>query len=259
MDVTLNGAKIYYTIDVLGGINITESMVVSWIVMLIIVVFCKVLTHNLKVRPESKRQLIAEFLVEKATNLVVSNMGESFRNFTPFITAIMSLSCLSSLSSLFGFYSPTADINIIAGWSIVVFVLITYYKMRAGIGNYLIGFTKPIFILTPFNIISEIATPVSMTFRHFGNIVSGMVINTLIYAALASFSNVLFRWLPGFLGSFPFLQIGIPVVFSLYFDIFSSLLQAYIFAMLTMLYISNAAEDNPPKEKKKKKKKEAKA
>ena len=63
MDVTLNGAKIYYTIDVLGGINITESMVVSWIVMLIIVVFCKVLTHNLKVRPESKRQLIAEFLL----------------------------------------------------------------------------------------------------------------------------------------------------------------------------------------------------
>lgn len=258
MEVTLNGAKIYYTLDILGGINITESMVVSWVVMAIIVILCMVLTHNMKVRPESKRQLIAEFLVEKATNLVVSNMGESFRNFTPFITALMALSCLSSLSSLFGCYPPTADLNIIAGWSIVVFVLITYYKMRSGIGNYLIGFTKPIFILTPFNIISEIATPVSMTFRHFGNIVSGMVIDTLIYAAMASFSNILFRWLPGFLGSFPYLQVGIPVVFSLYFDIFSALLQAYIFAMLTMLYISNAAEDNPPKQKKKKKK-EAKA
>lgn len=257
MEVTLNGAKIYYTIDILGGINITESMVVSWIVMIIIAVLCKVLTHNLKVRPESRRQLIAEFLVEKATNLVVGNMGEAFRNFAPFISALMALSCLSSLSSLFGFYPPTADLNIIAGWSVVVFLLITYYKMRAGLGNYLKGFTKPIFILTPFNIISEIATPVSMTFRHFGNIVSGMVIDTLIYAAMATFSNVLFRWLPGVLGSFPYLQIGIPVVFSLYFDIFSALLQAYIFAMLTMLYISNAAEDNPPKIKNKKKKAKA--
>lgn len=252
MNVSLNGAKIYYTIDVLGGINITESMIVSWIVMIVIAVLCKLLTHNLKIRPVSKRQLAAEFLVEKATNLVVSNMGESFRNFTPFITALMALSCLCSLSSLLGFYPPTADLNIIAGWSIVVFLVITYYKMRAGIGNYLIGFTKPIFILTPFNIISEIATPISMTFRHFGNIVSGMVIDTLIYAAMATFSNALFRWLPGFIAEFPFFQIGIPVVFSLYFDIFSALLQAYIFAMLTMLYISNAAEDNPPKQKKEK-------
>ena len=110
-------------------------------------------------------------------------------------------------------------------------------------GGYLKSFTQPIFVLTPFNIISELATPVSMMFRHFGNICSGSVIMTLVYAALSTLSAVLFRWLPGALAQFPFFQIGIPVVFSLYLDIFGSLLQAFIFAMLTMMYISSAAED----------------
>lgn len=252
MEVTIQGAKVYGTIPILGGIPITETMVVSWVVIVVLAVVCKVLTHNLQVRPTSKRQLVAEFLVEKATGLVTGNMGESFREFTPFITALMSLSCFSSLSSLFGCYPPTADVNNIAGWAIVVFFMITFYKLRGGFLNYLKGFTQPVFILTPFNIISEVATPISMTFRHFGNIVSGMVISTLIYAALTTFSGMIFKFLPGALASFPFLTVGIPVVFSLYFDIFSALLQAYIFAMLTMLYVSGAAEDNPPKSRRKK-------
>ena len=80
-----------------------------------------------------------------------------------------------------------------------------------------------------------------MAFRHFGNIVSGVVISTLVYAALASASTLLFGWLPGILGKIPFLQVGIPAVLSVYFDLFSSCMQAFIFSMLTMLYIANAA------------------
>jgi F-type H+-transporting ATPase subunit a len=203
-----------------------------------------VLTHNLKVRPESKRQIIAEFIVDKVTSLVKENMGEKFLGFAPFIAAILALSAFSSLLSIFGLYSPTADLNTILGWSLLVFVLITYYKLKGGVFNYLKGFTKPIFILTPFNIISEVATPVSMTFRHFGNVASGSVVMTLIYAALASFSTLVLKWLPGVLSQFPLFQIGIPVVFSAYFDIFGGCLQAFIFAMLTMLYIASAAEDD---------------
>ena len=202
------------------------------------------LTHNLKVRPESKRQIIAEFIVDKVTSLVKENMGEKFLGFAPFIAAILALSAFSSLLSIFGLYSPTADLNTILGWSLLVFVLITYYKLKGGVFNYLKGFTKPIFILTPFNIISEVATPVSMTFRHFGNVASGSVVMTLIYAALASFSTLVLKWLPGVLSQFPLFQIGIPVVFSAYFDIFGGCLQAFIFAMLTMLYIASAAEDD---------------
>lgn len=241
--LSITGAKIYFEIPVFGGIPITEAQVNSWIVIVAVAVLCKVLTHKMKVRPETRRQIIAEFIVEKATDFVESNMGAQFRGFAPFIAALMALSGFSSLLSIFGMYSPTADLNTIAGWAILVFVLITYYKLKGGLGGYLKSFTQPIFILTPFNIISELATPVSMMFRHFGNICSGSVIMTLVYAALSVLSTAVFGWLPGVLGRFPFFQVGIPVVFSMYFDIFGSLLQAFIFAMLTMMYISSAAED----------------
>lgn len=116
------------------------------------------------------------------------------------------------------------------------------------VGGYLKGFTQPIFVLTPFNILSELATPISMAFRHFGNIVSGSVITALVYAALATASHALFAWLPGaageLLGSIPILQVGVPAVLSVYFDLFSSFMQAFIFCMLTTLYIANAADDS---------------
>lgn len=166
-------------------------------------------------------------------------MGERFMGFAPFIAAILGLSALSSLSSLLGLYPPTSDINIVAGWAILVFILITHYKLKGGLGNYLKGYTEPIAVFTPINIISEVATPVSMTFRHFGNVLSGSVISVLVAAALQGLTSLLLGWLPGLLGEIPFLQIGIPAVLSLYFDIFSGCLQAFIFSMLTMLYIAN--------------------
>ena len=90
------------------------------------------------------------------------------------------------------------------------------------------------------NLISEVATPVSMAFRHYGNILSGSIISVLIGAAFQGLSALVLGWLPGVLGEFPFLQIGIPAVLSLYFDVVSGVLQAYIFATLTMLYVSSA-------------------
>ncbi len=246
----ITGAKIYCEIPLIPGapfgldkLIISEAQVNSWIVILLVTILCIVLTRGMKVRPASRRQIIAEFLVEKASNFVRENMGESFASFAPFIAALMALSAFSSLMSIFRLYAPTSDLNTIAGWAILVFFMITYYKIKGGLGGYLKSFTQPIFILTPFNIIGELATPISMMFRHFGNIVSGSVIMTLIYAALSVLSAAVFGWLPGFLGQFPFFQVGIPVVLSAYFDIFSGLLQAFIFAMLTMMYVSSAAED----------------
>ena len=90
------------------------------------------------------------------------------------------------------------------------------------------------------DIINEIATPVSMTFRHYGNIISGVVVSVLVGAGLQGLSSLLLGSLPGLLGEIPFLQVGIPAVLSVYFDIFSGCLQAYIFAMLTMMYVSGA-------------------
>ena len=121
----------------------------------------------------------------------------------------------------------------------LVFVLITYYKCKCGPLHYLKSFAEPVPLLAPLNIISEVATPLSMAFRHYGNILSGTVISVLVGAGLQGLSSLVLGWLPGVLGDIPFLRIGLPAVLSVYFDVFSGCLQAYIFAMLTMLYVSN--------------------
>lgn len=242
MDISINGARVWFEIPLFGGIPVTATQINSILVILAIAAICIWLTHDLKVRPTSKRQIVAEWLVEKATGLVSANMGEAFLSFTPFIAAILSLSACSSLLALLGMYAPTADLNTVLGWALLVFAMITYYKIKVnGFGGYLKSFTGPVVVFTPFNILGEVATPVSMAFRHFGNVVSGSVISALLYAALAGLSNVLFGWLPGLLGKIPYLQVGIPAVLSIYFDLFSSCIQAFIFAMLTMLYIASAA------------------
>ena len=251
MNIDITGARIFCTFPfkfpVLGQFSLTETLVVSWIVMLLITGLCIFLTRDLKVENISKRQALAEFIVEKADGFVIGNMGEKFRYMIPFVSALFATSVISNLISLVGLRSPTADLSTEAAWAIVVFVMITHQKIRAnGFGGYLKGFTTPIAVMTPFNILSEIATPISMACRHFGNILSGVVINALIYAALALASSRLLGLIPGVVGAvlskIPILDVGIPAVMSVYFDWFSGVMQAFIFCMLTTMYIANAAE-----------------
>ncbi len=252
MNFDISGAAIYFRIPtgipILGDILITETLVVSWIVMALITGLCIWLTRGLKVENISKKQAFAEMLVEMATNLVRNNTGGTrFDKLIPFVAALFATSVVSNLISLIGLRSPTADLSTEAAWAVVVFIMITANKVKAGgLLGYLKGFTTPIPIMTPFNILSELATPVSMACRHFGNILSGIVINGLIYAALAVASSALFGLLPGALGDLlsqiPFLDVGIPAILSVYFDWFSGVMQAFIFSMLTIMYIANAAE-----------------
>ena len=243
--VSITGAMIFFTVDMpIQAWPVTEAQVNSLAVMLSMLGLCLYLTHGLQVVPGSKRQLIAEWIVEKVTNLVQNRMGERFMGFVPFIAAILGLSALSSLSSLLGLFPPTSDLNIVAGWAILVFILITYYKLT------------PVPLFAPMNVLGEVATPVSMSFRHYGNVLSGVIISALVGTALKGLSNMLLGWLPGVLGQFPFLQIGLPAILSLYFDIFSGCMQAFIFAMLTMLNIALGfpEEDYERRQAKKRKK-----
>lgn len=238
--IVIEGARIFFTVKMpIMDMPITEAQVNSWLVIVSIFFMCLYLTHGISAKCETKRQIVAEWIVEKCRNLVDSNMGKYFSGFAPFVAAVMALSAFSSLLTLIGLYPPTSDLNIVAGWAILVFILITHYKMKCGPWHYMKSFAEPVAFLTPLNVISEVATPVSMAFRHYGNILSGTVISTLIAAALQGLSSILLGWLPGFLGKIPFLQIGLPAVLSVYFDVFSGGLQAFIFAMLTMLYISS--------------------
>lgn len=251
MDISIVGPKVYYEVPIdfplLGRIQITETLVISWLVMLIITLLCVWLTHDLKVQNISKRQAFAEMLVEMADKFVIGNMGEKFRYFVPFVATLFATSLVSNLISLLGFRSPTADLNTEAAWAIVVFVLITSQKIKVGgVGGYLKGFTQPIALLTPFNILSELATPISLACRHFGNILSGVVINGLLYAALALASSKLLGLIPGAVGQLlshvPIFAVGLPAILSVYFDWFTGVMQAFIFCMLTTMYIANAAE-----------------
>ena len=188
MDIDISGARIFFELPLLGPLRISETLLVSWLVILVVTGLCMWLTHDLKTENISKRQAVAEMLVEMANNFVVGNMGEKFRYFVPFVAGLFATSVVSNLIGLLGLRSPTADLATEFAWAVVVFIMITAQKIKVGgVGGYLLDFTKPIPILAPFNVLSELATPIGMAFRHFGNILSGVVINALLYAALAVF------------------------------------------------------------------------
>ncbi len=238
--VDISGALIFFELPAPGqNLLITESQVNSWAIILSLLGLCLYLTHGLTEKAETKRQLVAEWIVEKCENLVSANMGERYAGYEYLVAAIMGLSALSSLSCLIGLFAPTGDVNVTAGWAILVFCLVTYTKMQGGFLNYLKGFTEPIPIFTPMNFISEFSLPVSMAFRHYGNVMSGAVISALIGSALRGLSRALLGAIP-VIGNIPLLQIGLPAILSIYFDVFSGLMQAFIFAMLTMLNVSGS-------------------
>ena len=251
MELDISGARIFFTlpidVPVLGPLRISETMVVSWIVMILITGLCIWLTHDLKEENISKRQAVAELIVEKANSFVIGNMGEKFRYLIPFVGSTFCDQCGFQPDQSDRLRSPTADLLLRLLGS-CVFIMITAQKIKtSGFGGYLKGFTTPIAVMTPFNILSELATPVSMACRHFGNILSGVVINGLIYGALAVASSALLGLIPGALGDvlskIPILDVGVPAITSVYFDWFSGVMQAFIFCMLTVMYIANAAEE----------------
>ena len=252
MDIDISGARIFFELPIdlplLGPLRISETLLVSWLVILVVTGVCMWLTHDLKTENISKRQAVAEMLVEMANNFVVGNMGEKFRYFVPFVAGLFATSVVSNLIGLLGLRSPTADLATEFAWAVVVFIMITAQKIKVGgVGGYLLDFTKPIPILAPFNVLSELATPIGMAFRHFGNILSGVVINALLYAALAVASSALLGMLPGVLGDvlaqIPILDVGVPAITSVYFDWVSGVLQAFIFCTLTVMFIANAAAE----------------
>ena len=145
MDMSVTGARIYWTIPVLGGIPITETVVNTWIIILLVTGLCIFLTRGLKVHATSRRQVIAEFLVNTARKFVDGNMGGTFSYYTPFVASIFVLSAVSSLSSLVGAYAPTSDLSTLLGWALLVFVLITYTKVKTnGVLGYFKGYTQPV-------------------------------------------------------------------------------------------------------------------
>lgn len=227
----MNGPEIVFHI---GSFPISETVRNTWIVMLALTLFSYYGTRNLQ-RVPSKFQIVVEGIVGAINNLVKQNMGEKYANFAPFIGTVFLMFMISNLMGLLGFRAPTADLNTTVAMALVTFVLIHTNGIRSkGIGGWVKGFLEPLPALLPLNIIGELATPVSLSFRLFGNIAGGSIIMMLLYQVL--------RWLSVSVFGLPFglFQIGIPAVLHIYFDLFAGVLQAFIFIMLTMVFVASA-------------------
>ena len=199
MEVSIHGARIlavFEDIPLFGTVSITQTITAAWLVMVLLSGLCIWLGSGLRVTNISRKQAAAELAYNAIVTFVRNNMGTGFDHYIPLVATLFATSVLSNLISLLGIWSPTADLMTELAWGLVVFTLITYQKLKSsGLRKYLGSFLDPIPLLLPVNILSEGFTPVSMACRHFGNILSGTVISTLVYAALAALNNVLFHWL----------------------------------------------------------------
>lgn len=245
MDGIGQGAKVVFTLPIFGGIEITETIVIGWLIIVAVLLVCLFLTRGLSKVPTKKRQIVAEMFVGFVNNMVETTMGKRWKHYAPYIGTLLVYAVLGALVSLLGLRSMTADFNVPLTWALMTFVLITFYKIKSGgpLG-YAKSFASPIPVMLPLNLLSEIATPLSMAFRMFGNISGGAVITALLYSALAALSKVLHvAFEVGGIG-INLGQLFIPAVLSVYFDLFSGCIQAYIFSTLTMVYVSSAAEED---------------
>lgn len=217
-------------------IGFDESTVVSWIIMAVLTLLAVILTRNLKVTGEiSKRQALLELAYEKAETFFKDIMGPKVEKFIPWLMSVALFIGASNIIGLFGFKPPTKSMQVTAAMAITSIVLVEYCAFKdKGVRGRLKAFTKPVWIVTPINILEVFTKPLSLCMRLFGNIMAAFTIMELIKAVV---------------------PVAVPVVLSLYFDIFDGLLQAYIFVFLTAIYLQEAVEEEEEGPNKKKKRK----
>lgn len=196
MNVNVSGAFVYFTIPIFGGIPITQTTVSSFVVTLMLVIACLKLGKNLQKRPKGA-QVLVEKGVSMIYNLTVSAMGEHNAHWAPFMGTLFLSSICGSLIGMTGFLrSVTADLSCTLVWALMVTALIWYHNIKNnGFLSWLKGFTEPMAVMTPMNVVSEIAQPVSMAFRHFGNVAGGGVITSIIYTAFALVSSLVLNFI----------------------------------------------------------------
>ena len=198
MNVNVTGSFIYFTIPIFGGIPITQTTVSSLVVAILLCSLSIYLGKGLKNRPDGK-QVLVEKGVMMMHNMVIDTMGPHNAHWTPFIITIFMSSICGSLIGLTGFLrSSTADLSCTLVWSLMVTFIIWYNNIKSnGFLGWLKGFTEPVVVMTPMNIVSEIAQPISMAFRHFGNVAGGGVITSILYTALSLCSSLVLNAIAG--------------------------------------------------------------
>ena len=203
----------------LGPLQVTSTVVHTWIIMAIVSVLFIILGKRLKVRP-TRFQNALEWIVEAIDGLIRGMIPHQPRLFLPIVGTLAVFIAAANLGGLIpGIKSPTIDINTPLALAIVVFFSVHYYGIRRkGLIGHLKHYVEPIFILLPIEIASELARTLSLTFRLFGNILGEEIVIAVLFLIL---------------------PVLIPVPMML-FSIFTSIIQAYVFTLLTTVYISGA-------------------
>ncbi len=205
-----------------GGFKIAESVVVSLIVTVILTLLSIWLTHGMTTKNPGKRQLIAEGIVNWMDDFTGSLLGEHGKQYSTYMGTVLLFIALSNMIGIFGFKPPTKDMNVTVALSLASIILIEYAGIHArGMKGWAKSFAQPIAIVAPINVLEIAIRPLSLCMRLFGNVLGAFVIMELIKLVI---------------------PVGIPLVFSLYFDIFDGAIQAYVFVFLTSLFISEAVE-----------------
>lgn len=211
-------------------ILIHDSIINLWLVIIFLSILSLVVNKKIKkadiYEKPSGLLNVMEILVDTVNNLVKDNMGERNMVFAPYIFTLFCFLGVANLLGLIGLTPPTSDYSVTFSLAMITFAIVQImkFKTQKGILGYLKGFTEPFAFLTPINILGELGNPISLSFRLFGNVMSGGIIMTLLYSALGYFAPIVTPVLHG------------------YFDVFSGLLQTFIFGMLTMIFISGATE-----------------
>jgi len=212
-----------FTIPIFGGLKISESIVVMWIVTAVILVVCLLLTRNLKVENPGKVQVALEWFVLKLHDFFYGLVGEKGKCYIPYFMCLITFIGISDMFPMLGFKPPTKDLNVTLALAVMSIVLVEVAGIRAkGTKGWLKSFAKPVAIVLPMNILELFIKPFSLCMRLMGNMLGGFAIMELLKMAV---------------------PVGAPAIASLYFDVFDGLLQAFVFVFLTALYVQEAVED----------------
>lgn len=210
-----------FTIPILGGIPVPESCVITWVIMAVLVLLSIILVRRLKTVPTGS-QCLVEILINWLDNFFLEILGPKGKKYLPFLETLIIYIACSNLIGIFGLRPPTKDVNVTAALAGIAIILIQVAAIKEkGAGGWLKGFNHPMPIMLPMNILELVTRPLSLCMRLFGNVLGAFVVMELIKLVV---------------------PVGVPVIFSLYFDIFDGLIQAYVFVFLTSLFMSEAIE-----------------
>jgi F-type H+-transporting ATPase subunit a len=206
----------------IGGIGISESVVVTWLIMAVILVASLALTRNLKVDNPGRGQLMLEYAVTWIQGIGEGILGEEGKEYAAYLNSVLIYLAIANLIGILGFKPPTKDLNVTAALAIMSIILIEFAGIhKKGAKRWLKSFAEPIAIVAPINVLELVIKPLSLCMRLFGNVLGAFVIMKLIEYIC---------------------PIALPVPFSAYFDLFDGLIQAYVFVFLTGLFIKEAIE-----------------